>query len=105
MRREHEGKSYITSYYTKTSNVLIQMYCAAKVDTAEDLRVGLIHFMSVMRRNILEEIHKRGDNYEVDNPPYSSPSTGECARSCTPHPILIMGFLGPYLPWNGILRK
>ena len=41
------------------------MYCTAKVDMPEYFSVGLIQFMSAIRRTIAEEIHKRGEKYEL----------------------------------------
>ena len=41
------------------------MYCTAKVDMPEYFRVGLIQFMSAIRRTIAEEIHKRDEKYEL----------------------------------------
>ena len=39
----------------------MHMYLTENMDTPEDLRAKLSKFISVMRRTIAQEIHKRGD--------------------------------------------
>ena len=51
------------------STSLMCIYRTAKLDMAEDFRLEFSQFMSLMRRNIAEEIQKRGEGYKVGNPP------------------------------------
>ena len=81
--------------------VIMHMYCTTKVDTSEYFRAELSQLISVMRKTISQDIHNRGDKFDMGGYPCTSPSTAECARLCTHCPILSMFLSGHYLPWNG----
>ena len=47
----------------------MNIYCTENYYMPEYFRVELSQFMSLTRRAIVEEIQKRGENYEVGNSP------------------------------------
>ena len=53
----------------KNHTVLVHMYHTEKVDTSEYFRAELSQFMLVKRREISQDIHKKGDKCEVEKSP------------------------------------
>ena len=47
----------------KMNTLIVHIYFTAKLDMPEYFRVELSQFMSVMRRNAVEEIQKRGEKH------------------------------------------
>ena len=62
---KQEDKFYITLYYIYFLNVIMYVYCAAKVDMTEDFRNELSQFMLGMRSTIAQDIQKRVGKYDM----------------------------------------
>ena len=55
----------------KMHAAIIHMYHTARVDMPEYFRAELSQFVLVIRSIIVQEIHNRGDQYDVGNSPFS----------------------------------
>ena len=69
MGREKEGQIYNTLYYTKLHTEIINIYSAAKLDTPHYFKAELSQFVLIIRSTAAQDIHKRGDQYEVVKSP------------------------------------
>ena len=70
---EHRGQSYSTLHHKNFSTALIHMCHNTKVDMHKYFRSKLSHFVSEIRRTILQDIKNRSDKFEVGNSPLFFP--------------------------------